>query len=258
MSARQFLVGTSGFSFADWVGPFYPPGTGDKQMFDLYARHFRTVELNYTYYAMPSIAGLESLARRSPEGFEFWVKANRELTHKGNLEPARPFVEAMHPLAERGKLAGILIQLPGTFRRTADNRQYLARLLDALTGPPLAVEFRHASWEDPAAEASLRERQAALVVPDVPPLGELYHHAPAITGPVGYTRLHSRNADKWYKGEKDRYDYLYTPEELRDVLGQWRSITSAGQKVYAFFNNCHGGQAAQNADAFQRLLEQEG
>jgi uncharacterized protein YecE (DUF72 family) len=73
---------------------------------------------------------------------------------------------------------------------------------------------------------------------------------------VGYTRLHSRDADKWYKGEKERYDYLYTLDELREILGQWRSVTGPGQKVYAFFNNCHGGAAAANAVAFKRLLEE--
>jgi uncharacterized protein YecE (DUF72 family) len=258
MGELDFVIGTSGFSFADWVGPFYPPGTGNKDMLRLYAQHFRGVELNYTFYAMPSIAGLESLASKTPPDFTFWVKANRELTHRGNLEPAGPFVEAMGPLADRGRLAGILIQLPQSFHRTDDNRQYLARLLDAMAGPTLAVEFRHASWEDPAAEASLRERQVALVVPDVPPIGELYHHEPVITGPVGYTRLHSRNADKWYKGEKERYDYLYSHEELQGILGQWRQAAGGGKKVYAFFNNCHRAQAAQNAEAFQRLLEQEG
>ena len=258
MDRSQIIVGTSGFSFADWVGPFYPPGTSDKDMLGLYAEHFGVVELNYTYYAMPSIAGLESLAVRSPERFEFWVKANREFTHKGNLEPAKPFVEAMYPLAQRGKLGGILIQLPQSFRRTAENRKYLAQLLEALQGPPLAVEFRHASWEDPAAEASLRDRGVALVVPDAPPIADLYHHEPVITAPIGYTRFHSRNADKWYAGEKERYDYLYSRGELEEVLGKWRSITQPGQKVYAFFNNCHGGQAAENAEAFKRLLEGEG
>ena len=117
VEASKFVVGTSGYSFADWVGPFYPAGTKSAGMFDYYARHFAAVELNFTFYAMPFPRTLDALARRSPGAFEFWVKANREITHKCNLSICHEFVENLGPLCEAGKLAGVLLQFPQSFHR---------------------------------------------------------------------------------------------------------------------------------------------
>lgn len=254
--ATQFIVGTSGYSFEDWVGPYYPVGTKPAKMFDYYVQHFSAVELNFTFYAMPFPRTLESLARRSPDGFEFWLKANREITHKGNLSICKEFIEDLSPLCAHDKLAGVILQFPQSFRRDDANRLYLAHALDEMRAVPLAVEFRHASWDHPATVQGLRECGVALVVPDEPPIESLYHPQPTATAPAGYLRLHSRDADKWYSGREDRYDYLYSEKELREVLGQWSHLQQPVDKVYAFFNNCHRGQAAQNAEAFKRILEQ--
>lgn len=248
------IVGTSGYSFADWVGPFYRPGTRGPEMFEQYAARFATAELNYTYYRMPAAKTLASLAGRSPTGFDFWVKANQEITHRQNLQPAPAFLDALAPLREAGKLAGVLLQFPQGFHRTVSNRKYLAQAVDTLQAVPLAVEFRHRSWEDPATAAGLRDRHVTLFVPDVPDLPDLYHSPALATTGMGYLRLHSRNAGKWYAGEAERYDYSYTEDEMRNLLQEW-SLQPVG-RVYAYFNNCHGGQAPANAAAFRQLAEQ--
>ena len=256
---RRFIVGTSGYSFLDWVGPFYPPGTTKSQMFGSYVQAFETVEINYTYYRMPSQRTLAGLARRSPPGFSFWVKANQRTTHEQDESAAEPFLDALAPLTAADKLAGILLQFPQAFHRTVANRKYLARAIDRFAVANLAVEFRHRSWEHPSVDEGLAERGVSLVIPDVPDIRNLYHHRPAATSRVGYLRLHSRKAENWYEGPIDRYDYSYSPAELRQFADDWRAVLDGeADRVYAFFNNCHRGQAAENAEAFRRLVGQIG
>jgi len=251
----KFIVGTSGYSFEDWVGPFYPPGTKDRSMFDHYARNFQTTELNFTFYSMPFPRTLESLARRSSEGFSFWLKAHGDITHKHNLSICDEFIEDLSPLRIHNKLAGVLLQFPQSFRRTIENRKFLASAIDAMKTVPLAVEFRHKTWDVPESYQGLRDRDVACVVPDEPDLPELYHPRPLATNATAYLRLHSRDAAKWYGSDKERYDYDYSEQELRDVLTDWSNQPFAVDRVYTFFNNCHAGHAAANAMAFKKILE---
>jgi len=253
--STRYVVGTSGYSFADWVGPFYPPGIGSSGMFDYYARHFRTVELNFTYYRMSAARTLEKLARSSPEAFTFWVKANQETTHKQNRSVAGEFIENLAPLTTSGKLAGILLQFPQSFHRTNENRKYLSAALGDFASLPTAVEFRHRSWDHPCTISSLRQRNVTLVVPDVPALRDLYSVPPIATTRTAYLRLHSRRGDTWYAGGPDRYDYKYTSEELSGIIADWSQVARGVDRIYTFFNNCHGGQAAENARTFRRMVE---
>ncbi len=252
----KYLVGTSGYSFDDWVGTFYPADTQKKNMLERYVEHFETVEVNYTYYRMPTARTMESLARRTPGGFVFWVKGNQETTHKHNRGVAGEFIENIAPLTDAGKLGGVLLQFPQSFHRTVENRKYLAGDLADCAPLPLAVEFRHRSWEHPATAEGLRQRNVTLVVPDVPDIRDLYHSPPAATAATGYLRLHSRNAAKWYAGAAERYDYTYSRDELAEFIRQWSELDEPLGRIFAFFNNCHHGQAAENAEAFRRLLEQ--
>ena len=255
-SKIQYIVGTSGYSFADWVGPFYPPGTRQPDMLRFYVERFEAVELNFTFYRLPAPATLARMARITPPRFQFWVKANQAITHERDRGICREFSENLQPLREAGKLAGVLLQFPQSFHRTVATRKFLASAIDGLTPDPLAVEFRHRSWEHASTLAGLRERDVALVVPDVPDLPDLYRHEPAATAKNGYLRLHSRNADNWYGGAADRYDYSYGPDELKQFAADWSELADQVEKVYAFFNNCHRGQAAENAEAFRRIVEQ--
>jgi len=252
----KYIVGTSGYSFGDWVGPFYPPGTKSGEMLGLYAERFAAVELNFTFYRMPTARTIASMDRRTPAGFAFWVKANQIITHEHERAPIREFVDGLAPLREGGKLAGVLLQFPQSFHRTVANRKFLSDVLGDFAPLPTAVEFRHCSWEHPATLEGLRQRDASLVVPDVPNLQSLYHGPAAATNRTGYLRLHSRNADLWYAGAVERYDYSYSDADLRSFLDEWSNVAEDTDRVYAFFNNCHRGQAAQNAESFRRILGQ--
>ena len=251
-------VGTSGYSFTDWIGPFYPTRVRDRDMFTYYTGHFDTVEINYTFYRMPSPRTLTRLQQISPDGFSFWVKAYRTITHEYQPADIPAFVAALAPLREAGKLAGVLLQFPQSFHRTPDTRRYLQRVTQTFHEVPLAVELRHYTWQHPATLASLRKYGHTLVVPDVPEIPALYQTPPVATSRTGYVRLHSRNAANWYDAGVDRYDYDYTPEQLRALLQGWRQLEDQLDQVYTFFNNCHSGQAARNAEAFRRLLEEPG
>lgn len=250
----DFLIGTSGYSFDDWVGTFYPAGTQKRDMFGLYTQEFAVAELNFTYYRMPVPRTLEALARKSNAAFRFWVKANRATTHEQQRDTAGPFLEGIGPLINTGKLAGVLLQFPQSFHRTVDTRKFLAATLEDFATVPLAVEFRHGSWQHPNTDRDLRDRGITLVVPDVPDLKGLFHHAAAATTATGYLRLHSRDAPKWYAKDADRYDYHYRDAELQELAEQWSNLPTPVDQVYAFFNNCHGGQAADNAQAFARIV----
>ena len=253
----KYIVGTSGYSFSDWVGEFYPEWTDSKEMLDRYVEHFEAVELNFSYYRVPTAEMLENIARKTPEGFAFWIKGNQKTTHEQDRSIADEFLSALAPLRESGKLAGVLLQFPQAFHRTVENRKYLSAAIGDFASVPLAVEFRHYSWENDSTVKGLRDRNVTLVIPDVPDLRGLYRpQAPVVTSEIGYLRLHSRNSEKWYAGGAKRYDYDYSLSELTGILSQWSSLESEVDKIYTFFNNCHRGQAARNSEAFRRLLEQ--
>ena len=252
----KYIVGTSGYSFVDWVGEFYPPETRGPKMLDEYVKHFAAVEVNYTFYRMPTARTLASMDRRTPPGFAFWVKANQIITHEHDRKPIGEFIDNLTPLRDSDKLAGVLLQFPQSFHRTVDNRKHLAGVIDDFAAVPTAVEFRHVSWEHPSTAEGLRQRNATLVVPDVPDIDGLFHCPAAATSRTGYLRLHSRNAGLWYAGAAERYDYSYTDAQLRELLDEWSRLEETVDRTYAFFNNCHRGQAAQNAEAFRRILGQ--
>ena len=255
--AERYIVGTSGYSFADWVGTFYPSGTRPNEMFAHYAQRLNTVEINYTFYRMPAARTLETLERKTPEGFCFWIKANQLITHHQDRSAAPAFIDSLHPLRAAGKLAGVLMQFPQRFHRTVANRRFLAAAVKDFSEVPLAVEFRHRSWDHPSVPAGLRDRDVTLAVPDAPEIHSLYRPAPAATTRTGYLRLHSRDAGKWYAADgADRYDYNYSPGELQEIIDSWDRLGEQVDKVFTFFNNCHAGQAARNAEAFRRILEQ--
>ncbi|MCX5682208.1 MAG: DUF72 domain-containing protein [Planctomycetota bacterium] len=152
----EFIVGTSGYSYADWVGGFYPAGTRPKDMFAYYARQFRAVELNFTFYRMPAAKTLAAMAGAAPDGFTFWVKANRRTTHEADRTAAAEFIEALGPLIDAGKFAGVLAQFPQRFHRTAANRKLLAGLAEDFAKVPLAVESPRPPRAIPRTSASIR------------------------------------------------------------------------------------------------------
>jgi uncharacterized protein YecE (DUF72 family) len=250
----QLWLGTSGFSYPDWVGGFYPPGTASGRMFAHYVQHFPLVELNYTFYRMPAAKDLDRFGRQSPDGFQFIVKLHQSFSHELRDDGLGEFLAAIKPLVEQGKLLGLLAQFPQRFHDERANREALRRLADHFGKFELAVEFRHRSWGAPDVPGWLQGLGVHLVSVDVPAIPALYPTGLVQSGRLIYVRFHSRRASAWYAGEKDRYDYSYSDEELQDWLKQLASRVSEADRALLLFNNCRRSQAAANAERVRQLL----
>ena len=258
---RRILVGTSGYSFADWVGPFYPASCRASEFLSYYARHFDAVEVNATYYGIPKPHVLALMERKTPPGFHFIVKLHQSMTHERSLDPARlaEFKACLEPLKEARKYDGLLAQFPWGFHRNATNERFLASLRDAFAGEPMWVEFRNAAWAAPEVPALLREHALGFCAVDEPALEGLMPPVTALTTPDAYVRFHGRNAATWWGSGAagDRYDYSYRSEELREWMDKVRALAEQARRTYLFFNNCHAGQAARSAKLMSELLRQE-
>ena len=260
------LVGTSGYSYPEWVEfGFYPAGTKSAKMLPLYAEHFRITELNSTWYQMPKADATERRLALVPEGFLFTAKLTRSLTHE--VEPefwarrAAEFRAGIAPLQQAGRLLAVLMQLPPLFTRTLENRRYLGNLMGALEGLPLAIEFRHRSWADDHVFAELEKRRVTLVAVDEPPLPNLFPPLDVVTNPaLFYVRFHGRNAGGWRSGNMQKqFDYDYAAAELEEWIEKRIGTMARKSAVGAlFFNNHVRAQAPNNALLMMRLLRQRG
>ncbi len=250
----QGWIGTSGYSYQDWVGVFYPPGTRPGAMLPHYCRHFPLVELNFTFYRLPTAAMLARLAEQTPARFQFIVKMPRSLSHEQSPSDIEGFRQAIEALRGRGQLLGLLCQLPQATHRSRKHCDWLALLAREFAGCQLAVEFRHRSWFHPEITAWLREREVDLVSVDVPDLPGLYPRGLVASGPRLYVRFHSRNAANWYGPDKDRYDYHFEDEELSEWIDALMQTADGGQRVLLLFNNCQRTQAAANAQRMRELM----
>ena len=199
-ASRIIRVGTSGFSYTDWLGPFYPPRLAKAHMLDYYANIFDTVEINATYYAIPGPRSMESMLQKVGETFEFTVKAHQDMTHHRDraTEVLPRFLEALKPFAEAGKLGCVLLQFPFSFAHTPDNRSFVRFLVESLAPHRAVVEFRHRSWINEETMAFLRQVGAGYCAVDEPRLPGLPPPMAEVTAPVGYVRFHGRNKEKWW------------------------------------------------------------
>ena len=263
----SLYVGTSGFSFDDWAGVIYPSGLPKPQWLIHYEQSlgFNAVEINYTYYQMPSHHTMQGLVRKTSRDFRFTIKTHRSMTHDmlqdGRLidttKAFEEFQEGMRPLTESGKLGCVLAQFPYTFTNTPRTRDYLLTALDRLIALPLVVEFRHTSWVQPDTYALLRDRRVGWCAVDEPALSRLMPWVPETTSPIGYVRFHGRNAAAWFgTSTAERYNYLYSDAELRDLTGRVQGMQGQVGTLCVFFNNCHAGSAARNALQFRDLLKE--
>lgn len=253
-------IGTSGYVFDDWVGPFYPRGLAKTQYLRYYAAQFPVVEINATYYRIPPRRSFETMARRTPSGFLFIAKAHQDMTHKLSRDPAlyATYRNAIEPLAIAGKFDGALLQFPFGFQNTAPNRAHLAFLRSALPGMRLWAEFRHASWNQKPIFDYLRRLDLGYCAVDEPDLPGLMPPVAEVTTDTAYVRFHGRNRDTWWGGGHERYNWEYQEQELSEWLERIRTLASQTDRTYVFFNNCYMGRAIKGARLLQRMLGMPG
>ncbi|HEY8298834.1 MAG TPA: DUF72 domain-containing protein [Candidatus Baltobacteraceae bacterium] len=259
----MIYVGTCGYAYKDWIGPFYPGTIKPAEMLGFYARHFGAVEIDASYYGVPAERTVAGMASRTPEAFRFCFKVPKSVTHPpGGAAPrvhddAKLFRTNLQPLLAARKLGAVLIQFPNGFKPSAENERYLAAIAGALDGLPLVAEFRHREWQRPATLALLRELGVGWCNVDMPQFDTLLHPSSDVSGSVGYVRLHGRNAAQWWTGDNvTRYTYTYSPDELVAWSDRIAEIEAAAETTFAFFNNHARGGAARNAEMLEQMLEQ--
>ncbi len=243
--AGGLFVGTSGWSYRDWVGPFYPPNLPTREWLAFYSSHFRTVELNVTFYRLPFESMLRAWNQRAPDGFRFAVKGWRRITHVLRLdsvdEPLRVFGERIRLLADH--LGPVLWQLPPSLRYDPERLDRFAQQLPREWRH--AIEFRHASWLCADTYDLLRRHGLALVLVSslrMPMVTE-------VTAPFVYLRFH---------GLEGGYAHDYTLAELRPWAEFARQQLAEGHDVFAYFNNDVAAQAIVSARRFEQLVRNTG
>ena len=256
-------VGPAGWSYSDWNGIVYPPNK--KRGFDplrYLSSYFDTIEINSTFYRPAPPKTYLDWAERV-EGnphFRFSVKCWKRFTHEkhslsvSDLKTVLPGLEAMH---ETGTLGCLLIQFPWSFRNDKENRVYIRELKDCFQRFPLVLEVRHASWNQEGFFGYLNDLQVGFANLDQPVFSNCLPPTERVTAPTAYVRLHGRNRQDWFRreaGRDERYNYLYTEEELEAWLGRINRLQSKAREIYVITNNHFKGQAVCNAFQLQALL----
>jgi uncharacterized protein YecE (DUF72 family) len=254
-------VGTSGFSFDDWIGEVYPTGMKKQDMLPYYEQvlGFDALEVNYTYYALPSTRTMESFVKRTSAGFAFAVKAYKGITHEREGVPRdqfRLFQEGVSPLGDR--LKALLFQFPYAFLPTKENVDYLKILKEEFHAFESVVEFRNARWLEGAHMDILKELSFGYCTVDEPKLRGLLPFRPALTSKTGYFRFHGRNTAWFREPVEVRYNYLYSEQELKEFVAPIGEIKGQAETTFVFFNNCHAGKAAKNAQMLKKMLQGSG
>jgi len=298
-------IGTCSWADEALSKHFYPPKLPAKERLAWYAQFFDTVEVDSTYYRLPAESTVEGWAQRTPPGFTMHVKAFGLMTrHPVRLEVLpedlreampvdargrvdrpprelrgevfRRFLGALEPLRRAGKLGGILFQFPSYVVFKDRSLDYLAWAREQLGGDEMLVELRHRSWLDDEHRAEtlafLEQIGAAYVTVDAPrsdSARNLVPTVPAVTAGTAYVRFHGRNLATWNTrggSAAERFDYLYSDEELEEWTGTLNELAGQARRAYAFFNNNASAadpdnplgrisQAATNARQLRRLLD---
>lgn len=234
-------IGTSGWRYAHWKGPFYPEDTADDDLLPFYAERLRSVEINRSFYSLPSADAVQRWVDRTPAGFVFAFKASRYLTHMKKLkdaeEPLRNVLESARGLG--AKLGPILFQLPPHWHQNAGR---LAALLELLPHDlRFAVELRDESWLDGEVYGLLEEHGVAFCIYEL--AGFLSPRK--VTADFVYLRLH---------GPGDAYKGSYDAQSLAGWAGSISTWSRQGRDVYCYFDNDQAGYAATNAVQLQAML----
>lgn len=269
-------IGTSGWNYPSgrgtWNGIFYPDPVDRPAGFDelrYYSERFNTVEINSTFYGQPRASASLGWVKRTPPGFEFAVKLYQKFTHPNLVRDKTPvspadvdaFKAGIEPLAAGNRLGPLLAQFPASFKDSPEAREYLDWLLETFRDYDVAVELRHRSWSDDAQAIFdlLYTHGAAWTQIDEPKFRFSIRQdlMPNVKG-FYYLRLHGRNAEQWWEHERseDRYNYLYSEEELVPFADAVTTARALVKKQYVYMNNHFAAQAVADAAVLRHLLDE--
>lgn len=237
----SILVGTSGWNYKHWKDIFYPNNISQKEWLNYFANNFSTVEINYSFYRLPSISNIKNWYKSVPDYFIFAIKASRFITHLKKLkdieEPLNTFLENFKHLKE--KTGPILFQFPPNLHQNLKKLDNLLKILPSYQ--KVAFEFRHESWFRTAVYKMLEKYNAALVIAD----SSRFPVKRITTARYSYIRFH---------GGRKLYGSKYSPEELSNWKNYIDKEANNGVDFYIYFNNDAFGYAVENAKELASLL----
>lgn len=256
-SAASLRVGPAGWSYADWNGYVYPTRKPKGFHEAAYlAQFFDTIEINTSFYQPlrpDHAAGWIERVSANPN-FVFTAKMWQKFTHDpgATLEDEKAVRAGFDVLRTAEKLGGVLLQFPFSFHCETETKAYLKSVLQRFAGYPLVVEVRHRSWNAPEVLDLLREFHAGICNIDQPIIGKSLEPAAEVTSPVGYVRLHGRRYDTWFSDDPklpqhERYNYLYSREELQPWAERIERVAERARSVFVITNNHYLGKAVVNA-----------
>ena len=267
MGSARIHVGTSGWSYPDWLGIVYPAEVQREHRKLAYlAQYFDCVEINNTFYRPPVASFCRKWLRdvRHNPNFSFTLKLWQRFTHEREQpweeHDVLTFREGIAPLAEANRLGAILAQFPWSFTRTPENQDWLMRIANAFGEFPLAVEVRHISWQHEEVLELFRRHRLAWCNIDQPATRSSIGATNIATSATAYYRFHGRNREKWFArdaGRDARYDYLYSEKELAPWIKNISEMAERVENIYVMANNHYRGQAPTNALQMKAALSGE-
>lgn len=267
-------IGTAGWSYKDWDGIVYPSSMKKEQHpVEYLAQYFDLIEINSSFYGhiKPEIGMLWCRkARVVNRAFVFTAKLNRAFTHsptaviestsaatiRPHSDDERLAKEGLDSLMQENMLGALLAQFPISFKNTNENRDYLETLIARFKQYPLVVEVRHSSWNNEGTLRYFANKDVAFCNIDQPRLGRAIGPTEHVTSPFAYVRLHGRNYDKWFDCDSrdDRYNYLYTEQELKSWKDHIVNIANKAKVTYVVTNNHFEGKAAVNGLQLKHMI----
>lgn len=259
----RIFIGPAGWSYPDWKKSVYPPNLPSN--FDplvFICRYFDTLEINVTFYRIPSektVAGWCSKVQDRPE-FLFTVKAYRGFSHEPDSlsqKDIKAFNTILDYLSRRERLGAVLVQFPYRFHQTYENRKHLVRLKQLLHEWPIVAEFRHRSWLNRAVQDFLSELKIGFCTVDQPNISASLPLVPTVTSPTGYIRCHGRNRENWFGPSSDRdsrYHYRYSKEEIFQIVEVAKEIATRTEQLFVIFNNHFQGNEVFDAAYFSEIM----
>jgi len=259
----DYLFGTAGWSYKDWQGIVYPkPCPSDFNHLDFLARDFQFVEVNTSFYRIPSVNLTRGWVKKTGhlDNFSFWIKLFGDFTHKGTMKAAEieAFQESLKPLEDSGRLAGLLAQFPYSFKYDDHNRDYVMNLWKAFNHYTMAVEFRHQDWNCKPFLDTLWNNNIIWVNIDQPPVSQSLPLTAHLTHrDICYFRLHGRNSPNWFsnRGRDARYDYDYNLKELNEIADSIKKLKEHARQIFISGNNHYKGSAVKNLIELKKLLK---
>jgi len=264
--AGNIRVGPAGWSYADWAGYAYPvrrPKGFHEAAF--LAEFFDTIEINTSFYhpLRPDLAKTWIERVSGNANFVFTAKMWQRFTHDSSpsAEDENQVRAGFDVLRDAGRLGAVLLQFPFSFHRTRETMEYLTGVLKRFPDYPLVVEVRHATWNAQEVFEFLRERSVGFCNIDQPVIGRSMEPSAQVTARVGYVRLHGRRYDTWFNDEAtvpsfERYNYLYSEEELRPWARRTASIAEAARDVFVITNNHYQAKGVVNALQLISMLKE--